>query len=176
MYLSLWHWDLPRDLSIYFLPSFCQWIGASHLKCKCKAHADSAVWEKSKWPLWYQKVPSKAWLNVITPPFDLIPPIFALNLLGKCLNENLPLKSGPTSHWPGTVRQEVPWHLAFEERKDGQVVVCMCVCVFHVFWNVRCVSRCQPACQKQAAPVHNRGSSLHWVTLTMSSSAEVSGQ
>ena len=43
-------------------------------------------------------------------------------------------------------------------KKEWRVVPSDCVC--HVFGKMRCVSCCQPACQRQAAPIHNRGSSL----------------
>lgn len=51
-----------------------------------------------------------------------------------------------------------PMRLTVEERMACCACVVVCVSCFWV--NERCVSCCQPACQRQAAPVHSRGSSL----------------
>lgn len=51
-----------------------------------------------------------------------------------------------------------PMYLTVEE--GMACCACVVVYVFSVWVNETCISCCQPACQRQAAPVHSRGSSL----------------
>lgn len=98
--------------------------------------------------------------HFLTPHHNLTPPILVLFceklMMGKTSLLDLTFSIhqttwGRKSH---EVRKPCVW------RKSG-VLCCVTVCVFSCLWeNERCVSCCQPACQRQAAPVHSRGSSL----------------